>query len=58
MHRFSNNHKLSSEQLFNLLLLYKLNTRRNGTEDIEESLISTGNLILNVVKDFMAKRKA
>ena len=31
---------------------------RSGTEDIEESLGSTGILVLNVVKDFISKRKA
>ena len=56
--------KLSSEQLVNLLLRYRTNIcaivycRRNGTEDIEESLGSTGILVLNVVKDFISKRKA
>ena len=63
-HRSNNNRKLSSEQLVNLLLRYRTNIcaivycRRNGTEDIEESLGSTGILVLNVVKDFISKRKA
>ena len=33
-------------------------TVRNGTEDIEERLGSTGVLVLNVIKDFISKRKA
>ena len=59
-HRSNNNRKLSSEQLVNLLLRFRTNIcaivycRRNGTEDIEESLASTGILILNVVKDFIS----
>ena len=63
-HRNNINRKLSSEQLVNLLLRYRTNIcaivycRRNGTEDIEESLGSTGILVLNVVKDFISKRKA
>ena len=63
-HRSNNNRKLSSEQLVNLLLRYRTNIcaiiycRRNGTQDIEESLGSTGILVLNVVKDFISKRKA
>ena len=32
--------------------------RRNGTEDIEKNLVSTGILVLNVFKDFISKRKA
>ena len=64
MHRSNNNRKLSSEQLVNLLLRYRTNIcafvccRRKRTEDIEESLGSTGILVLNVVKDFISKRKA
>ena len=63
-HRSNNNCKLSSEQLVNLLLWYRTNIcsivycRRNGTEDIEESLGSTSILALNIVKDFISKRKA
>ena len=63
-HRSNNNCKLSKEQLVNLLLKYRTNIcaivycRRNRTEDIEESLGSTGNLILNVDKDFISKRNA
>ena len=63
-HRRNNNRKLSSEQLDNLLLRYRTNIyaivycRRNGTEDIEEILVSTGILVLSVVKDFISKRKA
>ena len=63
-HRSNNNRKLSSEQLVNLLLRYRTNIcaivycRRNGTEDIEESLGSTGILVLNIVKEFISKRKA
>ena len=63
-HRSNNNRKFSSEQLVNLLLRYRTNIcaivycRRNGTEEKEESLGSTGVLVLNVVKDFISKRKA
>ena len=63
-HRSNNNRNLSSEQLVNLLLRYRTNIcaivycRRNGTGDIEESLGSTGILVLNVVKGFKSKRKA
>ena len=63
-HRSNNNRKLSSEQLVNLLLRYRtiicaiVYCGRSGTEDIEESLGSTGILVLNVVKDFISKRKA
>ena len=63
-HRSNNNRMLSSEQLVNLLSRYRTNfcaivyCRRNGTEDIEESSGSTGSLVLNVVKDFISKRKA
>ena len=63
-HLSNNNRKLSSGQLVNLLLRYRTNNcaivyrRRNGTEDIEESLGSTGILVLNVAKDFISKRKA
>ena len=32
--------------------------RRNGTENIKGSLFSTSILVLNVVKDFISKRKA
>ena len=58
------NRKLSSEQFVNLLLMYRTKIcaivycRRNGTEFIEESLGSTGILVLNVVKDVISKRKA
>ena len=60
----SNNCKLKCEQFVNLLLRYRTKIcaivycRRNRTEDIEESLVSTGILVLNVVKDFISKRKA
>ena len=63
-HRNNNNRKLSSEQLVDLLSRYRKNIcsivycRRNGIEDIEESFGSTGILVLNVVKDFISKRKA
>ena len=30
---------------------------KEGTDNIEESLVSTGILVLNVVKDFISKRK-
>ena len=55
---------MSSEQLVSLLLRYRTNIcaivycRQNETEDLEESLVSTGILILNVVKDFIYKRKS
>ena len=63
-HRSNNNRNLGSEQLVNLLLRYRTNIcaivycRRNGTEDIEENLGSTGILVLNFVKDFISKRKS
>ena len=63
-HRSNNNRELSSEQFVNLLLRYRTKIcaivycRRNGTEDMEEILISIGILVLNVVKDFISKRKA
>ena len=47
-HRSNKTRKLSNEQFANLLLSYRTNKcaivycRRNGTEDIEESLVSTG----------------
>ena len=50
------NRKLCSEQLVNLFLSYRTNfcaivyRRRNGTEDIEESFVSTGILVLNASK--------
>ena len=63
-HSSNNNRKLTTEQLVILFLRYRTNIcaivycRRNGTEDIEESLVSTGILVLNVVKDFISKHKA
>ena len=63
-HRSKNNRKLSSEQLVNLLLWFRTNIcaivycTRNGAEDIEKNLVSTGILALNVVKDFISKCKA
>ena len=63
-HRSNNNRKLISEQLVNLLLRYRTNIfaivycRRNKTEDIEESLGSTGFLVLKFVNDFISNRKA
>ena len=63
-HRSNNNRKLSSEHLVNLLLRYRtyisaiVYCRRNGTEDIEESLGSTEILVLDVVTDFIFKHKA
>ena len=62
--RIDNNRKLCSEQLIILLLMCRTNIcaivycRRNGTKHIKESLISTGILVLNAVKDFISKRKA
>ena len=56
--------KLGSEQLVSLLVRYKtiicaiVYCRRNGTEDIEESLVSTNTLVLNNVKDFISYGKA
>ena len=55
-HRSNNNRKLSSERVVILLLRYRTSIcaivyrRRKGSEDIEESLISTGILVLNVLK--------
>ena len=63
-HQSNNNRKLSNEQFVSLLLRFRTNIcaivfcRQKLTEDIEESLVSTGILVLNVVKDFIYKRKA
>ena len=63
-HSSNNKRKLSSDQLVNMLFRYRTNIcaivycRRKGTEDIEENLVSTGFLALNVVKHFISKRQA
>ena len=63
-HSSNTNRRLSTEQVTNLLLGYKLNIcaivycQRSGTEDIEKQLVRTGILVLNLVKDFISKRKA
>ena len=63
-YRSNINRKLISEPLVSLLSRHKTNIcamvyfRRNGIEDTEESLVSTGFLVLNVVKDFISKLKA
>ena len=63
-HRSNNNRCLSTDQLKSLLLRYKENIaaivyfRRNGTDKIEKELKKTGILVLNIVEDFISKRKA
>ena len=63
-HRSNNNRSLSTDQLKSLLLRYKENItaivycRRNGTDNIEKELKKTGILVLNIVEDFISKRKA
>ena len=63
-HRSNNNRILSTDQLKSLLLRYKENItaivycRRNGTDNIEKELKKTGILVLNIVEDFILKRKA
>ena len=63
-HRSNNNRSLSTDQLKSLLLRYKENItaivycRRNVTNNIEKELKKTGILVLNIVEDFISKRKA
>ena len=63
-HRSNNNRSLSTDQLKSLLLRYKENVtatvycRRNGTDNIEKELEKTAILVLNIVEDFISKRKA
>ena len=63
-HRSNNNRSLSTDQLKSLLLKYKENTtaivycRRNVTDNIEKELKNTGILVLNIVENFISKRKA
>ena len=63
-HRSKNNRSLSTDQLTSLCLRYRENTtaivycRRNGTDNIEKELKKTGTLVLNIVEDFISKRKA
>ena len=63
-HCSNNNRSLSTDQLKSLLLRYKENItaivycRRNGTNNIEKVLKKTGILVLNIVGDFISKRKA
>ena len=63
-HRSNNNRSLSTDQLKSLFLRYKenitaiVNCRLNGTDNIEKELKKTGILVLNIVEDFISKRKA
>ena len=63
-HSLNNNRRLSTEQLANFLLRYKQTIcemvwcQRSDTEDIENKLFANGILVINVVKDFISKRKA
>ena len=63
-HRSNNNRSLSTDHLKSLLLRYKENftatehCRRNGTGKIEKELKKTGILVINIVEDFISKRKA
>ena len=63
-HRSNNNRSLSTDQIKSLLLRYKeiitaiAYCRRNGTDNIEKELKKTGILVLNIVEDFISKRKA
>ena len=63
-HRSNNNRSLSTDQLKSLLLRYKENItrivycRRNGTDNIEKELKKTSILVLNIIEDFISKRKA
>ena len=63
-HRSKNNRSLSTDQLKSLLMRYKENItaivycRRNGTDNIDKELKKIGILVLNIVKDFISKRKA
>ena len=63
-HRSNNNRSLSTDQLKSFLLRYKENItaivycRRNCRDNIEKELKKTGVLVLNIVGDFISKRKA
>ena len=62
-HLSNNNRSLSTDQLKSHLLRHKNITaivycRRNGTDKIEKELEKTGILVLNIVEDFISKRKA
>ena len=63
-HRSNNNRSLSTDQIKSLLFRYKENItaivycRRNGTDNKEKELKKTGILVLNIVEDFISKRKA
>ena len=63
-HRSNNNRSLSTDHLKRLFLRYKENItateycRRNGTGKIKKELKKTGILVLNIVEDFISKRKA
>ena len=63
-HRTNNNRSLSTDQLKSLLLRYKENItaikyyRRNGRANIEKESKKTGFLVLNILEDFISKRKA
>ena len=63
-HGSNNNRSLSTDQLKSLLLTYKENItaivycRRNGTDNVEKELKKRGILVLNIVEDFISKRKA
>ena len=63
-HLSNNNRSLSTDQLKSLLLGFKENITaivyccRNGTDNIEKDLKKTGILVLNIVEDFISKRKA
>ena len=62
-HRSNNNRSLSTDQLKSLLLRYKENItaivycRCNGTDNTENELKKTSFLVLNIVEDFISKRK-
>ena len=61
-HLSNNNRSLSTDQLKSHLLRHKNITaivycRRNGTDKIEKELEKTGILVLNIVEDFISKRK-
>ena len=63
-HRSNNNRSLSTKQLKSLLFRYKekitaiVYCRRNSTDNIEKELKKRSILLLNIVEDFISKRKA
>ena len=63
-HRSNNYRSLSTDQLKSFLLRYRENItaivycRRNGTDNIEKELRKTSILVVNIVEDFISKRKA